>query len=408
MNIKYTDLLKDQKTPTSSANPLTLPLSNGFAPPQYVALTADGSVGGEGKLPTTKPGLPPIPRTELSGKDESGKDEGGETIVETKPMSYEEYILSLKSKADDTYKRSIINAQNTYDHSRSAYGENAAALSNMGLTGSGYSQYLDSKAYAQRSADMNAAGAVRADAYANADAQYMDYLNQKETAGKNAYMSLYEALTKDATTYSNADIDRLGAQMGLTPEQITGLKDVKNEKILSSNTYTKDDLLEMFGSEDDPKYQEYFEKLQDEAKAVDSSAFVNEDGSLIPKADAQAIINGIKESGVDTTEIEKAFNDKYTANTGKEKVTFNNDGGTDKPGEAGNNISVIAGGKKYRVEYTGNEVSEAAKQAGSSLEDNTVFKYDGNLYVKRNGVVYSIGARPMWNGHYNELLELFD
>jgi hypothetical protein len=410
-NLKYTDLLKDKKTLTSSANPLTLPLSNGFAPPQYVALTADGSVGGEGKLPTTKPGLPPIPNTELSGKDE-----GGETVVETPPMSYEEYILSLKSKADDTYKRSIVNAQNTYDHSRSAYGENAAALGNMGLTGSGYSQYLDSKAYAQRSADMNAAGAVRADAYANADAQYMDYLNQKETEAKNealqketnaknAYMSLYEALMANPDTYSSDDISKLGGMMGLSEDDITGLNDVRIEKTLASGTYDKDKLLDMFGSEDNPKYQEYYNKLVSEAESIED--FTDADGTLMDKNTAQAIIDNMKDLGVDTTDIQKKFDSQYKVND--VGIKFNKDGGTDKPGEAGNNMSVVdKDGNKYRVEYTGNTVSEAVNNLGKSVDDNTVFKYDGSLYVKVNGVIYSIGARPMWQGHYNELLKQFD
>lgn len=397
-NLKYTDLLKDQKTPTS--NPLTLPFSNGFAPPQYVALTADGSVGGEGKLPTTKPGLPPIPKTEPSGKDE-----GGETIVETQPMSYEEYILSLKSKADDTYKRSIINAQNTYDHNRSAYGENAAALGNMGLTGSGYSQYLDSKAYAQRSADMNAAGAVRADAYANADAKYMDYLNQKETNAKNAYMSLYEALMANPDTYSSDDISKLGGMMGISGDDITGLNDVRIEKILANGTYDKDKLLEMFGSENDPRYTEYYNKLVSEAKSIED--FTDADGSLMDKKTAQAIIDNMKDLGVDTTEIQKKFDSQYKVND--VGIKFNKDGGIDNPGKAGNNMSVVdKDGNKYRVEYTGNTVSDAVKNLGKSVDDNTVFKYDGSLYVKVNGVIYSIGARPAWQGHYNELLKQFD
>lgn len=410
MNIKYTDLLKDKKTPTS--NPLTLPFSNGFAPPQYVALTADGSVGGEGKLPTTKPGLPPIPKTEPSGKDEGGKDEGGETIVETQPMSYEEYILSLKSKADDTYKRSIINAQNTYDHSRSAYGENAAALGNMGLTGSGYSQYLDSKAYAQRSADMNAAGAVRADAYANADAQYMDYLNQKETAGKNAYMSIYEALTKDATTYSSADIDRLGAQMGLTPEQISGLKDVRGEQVvkyLDNNDYSKETLDQLFPEGGD-LYQNYLNKLiTSGTDAVSSNMFDDIDKETATttyqniKSLIESQIANTAEGSDERADLKKtletlsnAYNNTYTNPiTVSSTIKFNRDLIT-SGATSGDRFTLKGDDGKYVVEFTGEAVPEEVIEAANNnpkITDGTVFKYGNDYYVRRGANYYKFRQR---------------
>lgn len=418
-NLKYTDLLKDQKTPTS--NPLTLPFSNGFAPPQYVALTADGSVGGEGKLPTTKPGLPPIPKTEPSGKDE-----GGETIVETQPMSYEEYILSLKSKADDTYKRSIINAQNTYDHSRSAYGENAAALGNMGLTGSGYSQYLDSKAYAQRSADMNAAGAVRADAYANADAKYMDFLNQKETAGKNAYMSLYEALTKDATTYSSADIDRLGAQMGLTPEQISGLKDVRGEQVvkyLDNNDYSKETLDQLFPEGGDA-YQNYLNKLiTSGTDAVSSNMFDDIDKetatttyqnikSLIESQIANTAEGSDERASLEKTleTLNNAYNSAYNNPLSvSSNIKFNANNINYKNFADGDRFTITDGTNKYVVDGAG-EADENVKTLASnnSIEDGVVFKYGGDYYIRVGDNYYKFKARPSQGDDWQAFTKAFN
>lgn len=396
---KYTDLLK---TPTPTVTPDT----------------TDGSATGE----------------KIGGTSEGGESEG--TV--TTPMSFEEYILSLKSNADEEYRRSVANAelerqratvdaQNAYDRGRSAYGSNADALSAMGLAGSGYSQYLDSKAYAQMRGDINAANALKSaavtdaealrdNAYASANATYMDYLNTQETNKQNAYTSMLSTITAET---SLSEIENLANAYGLSPEQIDTLKSTRNEKLLSEGTYTKDDLIEMFG-EGTPKFEEYLKKIQDDASMVDSSAFYDEEGNLIPKSEAAEIISGIKQAGADTTELEKSFNDKYTAKTAG--VTFNNDGGPDNPGKAGNNFSVKvmvdangASGERgkteekvLRVEYTGKEVSEAVKQAGSDLVDNTVFMYDGSLYVKRNGEIYSIGARPLWNGHYEELLELFN
>lgn len=418
-NLKYTDLLKDQKTPTS--NPLTLPFSNGFAPPQYVALTADGSVGGEGKLPTTKPGLPPIPKTEPSGKDE-----GGETIIETQPMSYEEYILSLKSKADDTYKRSIINAQNTYDHSRSAYGENAAALGNMGLTGSGYSQYLDSKAYAQRSADMNAAGAVRADAYANADAKYMDYLNQKEPEAKNAYMALYEALTKDATTYSSADIDRLGAQMGLTPEQISELKDVRGEQVvkyLDNNDYSKETLDQLFPEGGDA-YQNYLNKLiTSGTDAVSSNMFDDIDKetatttyqnikSLIESQIANTAEGSDERASLEKTleTLNNAYNSAYNNPLSvSSNIKFNANNINYKNFADGDRFTITDGTNKYVVDGAG-EADENVKTLASnnSIEDGAVFKYGGDYYIRVGDNYYKFKARSSQSDDWQAFTKAFN
>ena len=476
-NLKYTDFLKEpRKTePIKKTELLNIPRAVSFVPPNYIgALDADGNLGGErtvsntttnttqptyrealnvknlngtvaavnkdGNVGGVRPGIPLLekggtgsgvvegnPPTDGSGNTGGGTDGGGSVNGgETKDMSYEQYILSLKSKADDTYKRSIINAQNTYDHSRSAYGEHAAALGNMGLTGSGYSQYLDSKAYAQRSADMNAAGAVRADAYAKADAQYMDYLNQKETEAKNealqketnakkAYMSIYEALAKDASSYSTADIDRIGAEMGLTPEQISGLKDVKNEKILSSNTYKKDDLLEMFGSEDDPRYQEYFKKIQDEADSIDASWFYDEEGNLTPKAKNQSLIDELKNAGANVDKAQELLDKIYAAESILSNgVTFKRDTGWDgqEVGQMGNNIVLEDGdGNKYRVEFSGLTASDEVKgyAEAKGLKENDVFMYDNKVYVIVNGKYYEVRKREnstgAWANSWNNLVK---
>lgn len=344
------------------------------------------------------------------------------------PMSFEEYVLSLKSNADDAYKQTVANAeierqraavdaQNAYHHAMPTYGTTAESLSASGLTGSGYSDYLQSKAYGQMRTDMNAANrtkqlavndaaTVKNTAYAKADATYMGYLEQKETAQKNAYMSLYDSVIANPSAYSLDDITRLGGTLGLTAEQISELTNVRNEKFLAGGTYTVQDLRDMFG-ENDPRYTEYYDKLVNESNSIN---FTDEDeeSGLMDKNKAQGIIDNMTAAGIDTTNIQNKFDNVYSVNKGT-GIKFNKDGGTDKPGEKGNNISVTdSNGKKYRVEYTGNTVSEAVQKVGANVDDNTVFKYDGSLYVKVNGVIYSIGARPLWQDSYKELLSQFD
>ncbi len=371
-----------------------------------------------------------IPVTpENSGMSPTPSETNTPTTVEgnkIQPMSYEEYVLSLKSKADDAYKKSIIDAQNTYDQSKTTYGANAAALGSMGLTGSGYSQYLDSKAYAQRSADVNAAKAVRSDAYTQADAKYMDYINQKETEAKaeaqqkeanatNAYVSLYESILSDPTMYGMTDISNLGSIMGISPERITELQNYRNEKILAGGNYSKNDLLEMFGSEDDPKYQEYFKKIQDDADAIDASWFYEEDGTLKDKEISQNIINEIKNTGANTDKAQALLNNTYAAESiASNDVTFKRDTGIDgfTAGQKGNNIVLKDGdGNSYRVEFSGAEASPEVKRYAEAkgLKENDVFMYDNKVYVILNGKYYEVSKRTnstgAWAGSWNNLIE---
>ena len=473
-NLKYTDFLKEpRKTePLKKTELLNTPRAVSFVPPNYIsALDADGNIGGvrtvsntttnttqptyrealnvknlngtvaavnkDGNVGGVRPGIPLLekggtgsvvvegnPTTDGSGNTGGGTDGGGsENGVETKPMSYEEYILSLKSKADDTYKRSIINAQNTYDQSRSAYGVNAAALGNMGLTGSGYSQYLDSKAYAQRSADMNAAQAIRSDAYSEADAKYMDYLNQKETNAKNAYMSLYEALTKDATSYSTADIDRIGAEMGLTPEQITGLKDVREEqaiKYLDNNDYEKATLDWLFPEGGDA-YQSYLNKLiTDSTDAVSSDMFEGKD-----KETASPIYRDILsliESQIANTEegseergklektlatLKNAYNNTYNNPiTVSSTIKFNRDSVT-AGATSGDRFTIKGDDGKYVVEFTGEDVPKEVIEAAKNdprITDGAVFKYGNDYYVRRGANYYKFRQR----GQRSDVWESFE
>lgn len=157
------------------------------------------------------------------------------------PMTFEEYLASIKTNADTQYnsavssaeterQRAVVDARNNYDQSRSAYGSNAAALSAMGLTGSGFSGYLDSKAYAQMQGDVNAAArnkqlavnnaeSIKSNAYAQADAMRMDYLNQKETNKNN----MYQSILSNIDAYTPEQITDLAQQYGFSTEELTGL-----------------------------------------------------------------------------------------------------------------------------------------------------------------------------------------
>lgn len=56
-------------------------------------------------------------------------------------------------------ERGVVDARSSYAQSRASYGANAEALASMGLSGSGYGEYMDSVAYAQQRAETQQANA---------------------------------------------------------------------------------------------------------------------------------------------------------------------------------------------------------------------------------------------------------
>lgn len=382
-----------------------------------------------------------------SGSPDTGKNEGGDIrnsagnsisgesyevegpTAKPVPMSFEEYILSLKSKADDQYKRDILNAQNTYDQSRSAYGTQAAALGNMGLTGSGYSDYLDSRAYGQMQADKNAAARAREDTKFAADAKYMEYLNQLEAEKRakdetdainktNAYTSLYNDITYNT---SESDIDNLGKILGLSGDDITSLKQTRIDRIKQyldnpDVTYTINDLNRFFpgGGE---AYDTYKQKLLDDVGKINAGSFEG-----VSAEDAKAIIEGAKNLGADETTMEslnKLFNELYNvslyANGGG--VTYSSEGSDFDPKSADgkfrvdntawngekHTFNVQSGGKVTTADADSNVIA-----ASANVTERQVFYYRGKLYMKYEGDVYRIVADNANQDHYGALVALFE
>ena len=358
--------------------------------------------------------------TEFSTGDSSTGDSTyteNEIVTSAEPMSFEEYILSLKSKADDQYKRDILNAKNAYEQSKSAYGAQAAALGNMGLTGSGYSDYLDSRAYGQMQADKNAAARTREDTKLAADAQYMDYFNQQQTNKQNAYTTLLGNISY-ATT--EADIDNSGKAYGLSADEINTLKQTRLDRIkayLDNNNYDANVLKTLFPN-GGAEYDAYYKKMQDDFGNFDESWIYDENGNLISKQSALEKIDAMSAAGFTPEQIATAkekIEAAYAISNGG-NVTFKKDNAVDNgpyenTGRKGNNITLKdADGNKYRVEYDGTEgdkaVNTAAKNRG--LKENDVFMYDNKVYVIIGGKCYGLQKRTnstnAWNGSWNSLV----
>lgn len=370
------------------------------------------SAAGEGNLGISN---------ESEGELQQKKDNEEKVETKVEPMTFEEYILSVKSKADDQYKRDIIDAQNTYDHSRSAYGNQAAALGNMGLTGSGYSDYLDSKAYGQMQADKNTAATRRDTTKYEADVKYADYLDQQESNKTSLFNSLYY----NAGSLSNADIDNLAAINGFTPEQVTMLKAARLERIktaLDSTDYEKKDLDSLFDvsiPEEKALYDTYYSKLANNTPTVN---FLDENDKLMSESDSITELNKVKAALGEDSEAYKTLKAKYDEmyNVTTKGVTYTGKeiGNRLRAETVGDNfeVEIVKDEKrtKYNVQNGGKVEADDADSAvlafvtSGKVKDGEVFAWNGALYLRTGTDIIRVEQRDLtYAGQYNALKEVF-
>lgn len=325
-----------------------------------------------------------------------------------KVPSYEEYLKgqldTAKTNAADTRAKAINNAQVRYNQDSTTYGSQAAALSGMGLTGSGYSQYLQGQALAQKNAAIQSAynaeqNAVR-DAQNAYDTSYMGYLQQQDQNRANAFSDILQNIG----SYSLTDIDYLNGVHQFNPDQIKYLTD----GILKNNNYTLADLdnAKTKGYIDQPTYDTYSNALKN-TRFDTEKAFLGKDDKPMTAAQAKDVISQLKASGYS----EEALNELQTAWYDKYGVKWDDDNGflffgSTKVGKDGNNFSVKdADGNVYRVQYSGEEVlpdSDVYKHAPINT-NNAVFVYNGKAYIVKDRKVYGIEARDnsFGDGHAN-------
>ena len=104
--------------------------------------------------------------------------------------------------ADIERERGVVDARSSYEQNKATYGANAEALARMGLTGGGYSDYLNSKAYAQQRAETQAANAQ-----ATATKREADYIKDQSTlaAEKEYSQNMLNAATSYRENVLNND-----------------------------------------------------------------------------------------------------------------------------------------------------------------------------------------------------------
>lgn len=277
---------------------------------------------------TTDGSSAPVTETPETGSTGSGSSSAGPTEVD----SYEQFLLkqegyyknmydsmvsliesnkqstiqqaeqqrkATEEQAETERQRGVIDARSSYAQNLATYGANAEALASMGLSGSGYSDYLNQQAYAtQRAETQNAnaqaqatklnakytadAATLAAEQQANSDlynaqlsyqqnlqsnaqalAQYQQQKAEQEKAEVEQRNQYYTALLTAANSgqYSSDQLASLAAQYGLDESQIAQLQAAADKYNSDQQSASYLELLQMIsdnGADFDVSYLDTF------------------------------------------------------------------------------------------------------------------------------------------------------
>lgn len=241
----------------------------------------------------------------------------------------EQQRQQVEQQAETERQRGVIDARSSYAQNLATYGANAEQLAAMGLSGSGYSDYLNQQAYATQRAETQNANAqaaatklnakytadattLAAEQQANSDrlnaelsyaenmqgnaeklAQYQQQKSEEAKAEEEQKKQYYAMLLGSANTgeYTSEQVASLGAQYGLDETQISQLQAAadkyKSDQQMLSYTEALNYIAEK-GIYSDPNYldellsmgeisQEQYNKLIAQYTQIVSE---NEDSSL--------------------------------------------------------------------------------------------------------------------------------
>ena len=186
----------------------------------------------------------------------------GDIYEEQRDNAYEtaeKQRMEAEQRADIERERNIVDARSSYEQNKASYGTNAEAMGSMGLSGSGYSDYLDSKAYAQQRADIQAAKAqadsskrdaryIEDQAKLQADKDYYKNIVDEASDARKDYLDLLSGANSGA--YTAAQIEQLAADYGLSYEQKQSLINAANEYTTKKQAEFDAELYSLSGSED--------------------------------------------------------------------------------------------------------------------------------------------------------------
>lgn len=393
--------------------------------------------------------IPKITVPKVDGSAEAPKSDYSNVL------SYEDFLKNSKNNAEsvvkktytdtvanieDNRKRGVIDAQASFDFNKATYGDKAEALRGMGLSGSGYSDYLTSRAYATQRAEVQNVNAQAAAATREAESKRDDnlldieksYQENLQLASDNA-VSVYNDILAGVKngTYSYDQAMQLGNDSKLTADQLGSIGAAANEyskSVQESNYVYYRNLIgtegfdgaEVVALKDNngltsDQYNDLLEYVN--AMAADTSAVSNfaVDGKYIPMSEARAKLEAVKNNPMINedikTALEKSFNETYdkttsivVADTDYIKKT--------KTGSEGSKVKINANGEEIILKYEKSlnmftyPEYNALVAAAETVDKFAVFTYKGSYYMKdANGTIWRVTGKN--KKHTNKLEGLF-
>lgn len=219
--------------------------------------------------------------------------------AESAKQAAENQRIQAEQNAERERERANVDARSSYAQNLSQYGKVGEQMQNMGLSGSGYGEYLNAQAYAQQRAEQQAANAtataakrdaqytadqtkLAADQQANSDklnaklsyeqnvnqnagelAKYQQQkaeeakakAEQEETERKAAYAELLSQANNGS--YSKEQLQELATKYGLSESDIAGITDAADkykQSKYSENYASAIDNINQYGSELESDY----------------------------------------------------------------------------------------------------------------------------------------------------------
>lgn len=320
------------RTTASGSKPQTSPMTYG----QQLAAAAQQQTPTE-STPDTSGGTGTTGSTGATGGSTTGSGEVDtyEEFLLKQEGFYKEQLDKLNAQieqnkqnalqqAESERERAVIDARSSYEQNKATYGANAEQLAAMGLSGSGYSDYLNQQAYATQRAETQSANAqaeatkLAAEQQANSDklnaelsyaenmqgnaeklAQYQQQKAEEAKAEEEQKKQYYAALLTSANTgeYTSEQIASLGAQYGLDEAQISQLQAAADKYKSDQQSLSYTEALQMisdYGADLDVSYletllntgsvsQEQYDQLmaQYSKELIESGDLANEDTDKI-------------------------------------------------------------------------------------------------------------------------------
>lgn len=359
---------------------------------------------------------------------------GGSTTGSGEVDTYEEFLLKQEGfykeqldklnaqieqnkqnalqQAESERERAVIDARSSYEQNKATYGANAEQLAAMGLSGSGYSDYLNQQAYATQRAETQNANAqaeatkLAAEQQANSDklnaelsyaenmqgnaeklAQYQQQKAEEAKAEEEQKKQYYATLLTSANTgeYTSEQIASLGAQYGLDEAQISQLQAAADKYKSDQQSLSYTEALQMisdYGADLDVSYletllntgsvsQEQYDQLmaQYSKELIESGDLANEDTDKI---------DDLHQSGQISEEDYNKQKEQWNSQIDTSDAFFNS--GSMSASEAKKQLDKI-----LNNEWTSEENKKALQKTYDSLykivQNDVKFNNDGGWWI---------------------------